>query len=585
MTEKIQIVGTSDIDNQPIIGQEQSTINKEGNLVPSVLLPTNNPGVSAVQLDGKEITRSAVFDIGSQTEYIHIDGANKLIETNNFVSGTSGWQIKGNGDAEFANGTFRGTVTANAGTIGGFNIGSSYIRDTANSFGLSSTVTGGNDPRFWAGTTLANIATAPVRIYEDGSLVATNINATGSIYATSGWIGSPTALVYESQGINTGTTGFVRGGQTSYNTGTGYFIGYDSGSYKLSLGNAASGQYLAWDGSQLVVNDSVLSNNDKFGDGSDGDVTISVDTTITSDMYYDNLTIQTGKTLNPNGFRIFVKNALTFEGTGKIASNGGNGGNGGNGAASPTYLGGTAGTAGVAAHSSGSLPASLAGKAGASGPNGSGGAACGGGAIAGTNGDAAVKAIVGPGGNGGAGGNDELADCGGAGIGGVAGSVTGTIFNVIRNAISAYLLMDFLPTTTMFSIGSGAGSGGAGGSARNNGAGGGGGGGSGASGGLVWVAARRVITVAGNNYMEAKAGNGGNGGNGATGVTNSSGGGGGGGGGCGGVVILTYSYKTGTGTISVAGGTKGTKGLGGTGASNGSDGTDGTTGVSILLQI
>ena len=275
MTEKIQIVGTSDIDNQPIIGEVQPTTTKAGELEPAIITPRQNAGVSAVQLDGSEITRAAVFDIGSQTEYIHIDGANKLIQTNNFVSGSSGWQIKGNGDAEFANGTFRGTVTANAGAIGGFEVGDSYIRDTANSFGLSSTVTGGNDPRFWAGTTLTNIANAPVRIYEDGSLVATNINATGSIYATSGWIGSPTALVYESQGINTGITGFIRGGQTSYNTGTGYFLGYDAGQYKLSIGSATSGQYMNWDGSELIINDSPIVNSTIFGDGSDGDASIS----------------------------------------------------------------------------------------------------------------------------------------------------------------------------------------------------------------------------------------------------------------------------------------------------------------------
>lgn len=53
-------------------------------------------------------------------------------------------------------------------TIGGFDIGEDYVRDAANTFGLSSTVTGGNDVRFWAGDTFANRASAPVRIYEDG---------------------------------------------------------------------------------------------------------------------------------------------------------------------------------------------------------------------------------------------------------------------------------------------------------------------------------------------------------------------------------------------------------------------------------
>ena len=56
-----------------------------------------------------------------------------------------------------------GNINATTGTIGGFSIGADYIRDSANSFGLASTVTGGDDIRFWAGDTYANRATAPFR--------------------------------------------------------------------------------------------------------------------------------------------------------------------------------------------------------------------------------------------------------------------------------------------------------------------------------------------------------------------------------------------------------------------------------------
>ena len=51
-----------------------------------------------------------------------------------------------------------------------------------------------------------------------------------------------------------------------------------------------------------------------FGNGEDGDVTITTDTSLTEDMYYSNLTVNTGATLNPNGFRVFVKNTLTLTG-------------------------------------------------------------------------------------------------------------------------------------------------------------------------------------------------------------------------------------------------------------------------------
>ena len=56
--------------------------------------------------------------------------------------------------------------------------------------------------------------------------------------------------------INTGTltvdsTGYIRGGQTAYNTGNGFWLGYSSGDYKLSIGN--SNTNFAYDGTTLVI--------------------------------------------------------------------------------------------------------------------------------------------------------------------------------------------------------------------------------------------------------------------------------------------------------------------------------------------
>lgn len=64
---------------------------------------------------------------------------------------------------------------------------------------------------------------------------------------------------------------------------------------------------------ELVYNGTsfVLMNGDEdnypFGDGSDGDVTISSNTNLTRDMFYNNLTVNTGIVLNPMGFAIYVK--------------------------------------------------------------------------------------------------------------------------------------------------------------------------------------------------------------------------------------------------------------------------------------
>lgn len=67
-----------------------------------------------------------------------------------------------------------GALTSISGTIGGFSLGSDYLRDAANSFGLASTVTGGDDVRFWAGDTFANRATAPFNVTEAGVVTMTS---------------------------------------------------------------------------------------------------------------------------------------------------------------------------------------------------------------------------------------------------------------------------------------------------------------------------------------------------------------------------------------------------------------------------
>lgn len=114
--------------------------------------------------------------------------------------------------------TINGALSATSGSVGGFTLGSDFIRDAANSFGLASTVTGGDDVRFWAGDTFANRATAPFRITESGvgviggftlsstALTATNagnqtIVSSGSTAFSAGPTGSPTVTITQAGAI------------------------------------------------------------------------------------------------------------------------------------------------------------------------------------------------------------------------------------------------------------------------------------------------------------------------------------------------------------------------------------------------
>lgn len=55
-----------------------------------------------------------------------------------------------------------------------------------------------------------------------------------------------------------------------------------------------------------------LGGEEVYGFGQDGDVTISSSTSLTRDMYYNDLTINSSCDLDTNGYKIFVKGTLTF---------------------------------------------------------------------------------------------------------------------------------------------------------------------------------------------------------------------------------------------------------------------------------
>lgn len=292
-------------------------------------------------------------------------------------------------------------------------------------------------------------------------------------------------------------------------------------------------------------------NSTHTGDGGDGNVTISTNTTLTRSMYYDNLTVMEGATLFAAGFRIHVKNTLEIE-QGGVIECGSTLRNGANAV-------GTAGGANGGSEVAGDYDQAAAGGTGASGSS----------ALAGAS-PSPVFGSTGPhtlGGTGGRGGN------GFGGVGGAVGTVALGTYRISR----IFHAQPQLSMTTSLRAGMGGGGGSSGG---GNGAGGfGGGGGGGGSGGrFLFIAANEIIN---NGEIRARGGNGGNGGNGASGC----GGGGGGGGGSGGMILMAYSTFIGN-TPSVAGGSGGAGGTGGgSGGQNGNAGAAGGSGVLIRWNM
>lgn len=115
---------------------------------------------------------------GNDIAIISATNATYRIWIGNAAAGSAAFTVTKAGVLTATGATISGSITATSGAIGGFNIGTDYIRDAANSFGLASTVTVGDDVRFWAGDTFANRASAPFRVTE-----------AGVVYASSGTVG------------------------------------------------------------------------------------------------------------------------------------------------------------------------------------------------------------------------------------------------------------------------------------------------------------------------------------------------------------------------------------------------------------
>lgn len=400
------------------------------------------------------------------------------------------------------------------------------------------------------------------------------------------WDDSAGTLKVEGGSVNVGTTGNLRGGQTAYNTGTGFFLGYESGAHKFSIGDATT-NYLTWDGTTLVYTGATTALG-FFGDASDGDVTISGNTTLSADKNYRSLTVNTGITLTTAGYKIYVAGTLTTSGTGSIVNNGGVGGNGTNGTSAPAGgTGGVAGTAGAGATMG-------AGKAGVAGQNGQTGSGNGNGGTAGL---AANPAIGRSGGASGAGGDSNVGQTGGAaGASGAAtsenvtvkttafsqsGNLTSGSEDVLTRKFSGVGATSGIDFTTGFGGAGGAG-GAEGARSPDGGAATGGGGGGGGGGGIVFIAARKITN---NGTISSNGGNGGNAGSPNSGANARAGGSGGGGGGGGGSVILIYESLTNSGSIVASAGSGGSGSAGNGGGASGSGGSSGTAGTVYKVKI
>lgn len=119
-------------------------------------------------------------------------GTEAVIKSNNFQSGSDGFRIKSNGDAEFNNGNFRGDITGASGTFTGSITGASGTFGGNLSGGTidiggsdSSSFHVDSDGDMWLGA--SSYSSAPFRVSASGDAVAGNLTVS-SISVTGGEI-------------------------------------------------------------------------------------------------------------------------------------------------------------------------------------------------------------------------------------------------------------------------------------------------------------------------------------------------------------------------------------------------------------
>lgn len=121
--------------------------------------------------------------------------------------------------------------------------------------GSAPSISDPDHPEVWYNSTLGTMMMEIGGVYvdvRDGQMLYNGTVAANKVYAASlsaisANLGTVTSGRYEVD-----AAGWIRGGQTSFANGTGFFMGFQSGKYVLSIGQSGGAQF-TWDGTKLEV--------------------------------------------------------------------------------------------------------------------------------------------------------------------------------------------------------------------------------------------------------------------------------------------------------------------------------------------
>jgi len=277
-----QIAVTIQSDNFSVANETGWQINKDGDTTFNNTVVRGNISATTGTVGG--------FTIGS-TDLIAGDGATRVslstddgISLGNNTFASAPFRVTRAGALSATGATITGAITATSLTLSGITIPKTDLAtgvqtslgdadsalqdaDTGVNLGLNDGSVGGitiNSASLTSGSHTTYASTEQgFFLGSDGSMsfadgtnqtltidTSGNLSVIGAITATSGTFAGS---------VSVNSSGKMYGGtMSSFNSGSGFFLGYDTDAYKLSVGDA-SGEVLTWDGSKLNVEANTVS--------------------------------------------------------------------------------------------------------------------------------------------------------------------------------------------------------------------------------------------------------------------------------------------------------------------------------------
>lgn len=247
--------------------------------------------LSAISADIGTITAGRIQNSGNTT---YLDLTNDLMAL--------GSKLVWNGVSLDVDGDI--TITGGSGIANLTDAGNLATKDQAGINDLDTTVISG-------GKITTNLVDA--NSIEANAVTAAKIDVS-QLSAISADLGAITAGT-----ITLPTTGYIRGGQTGYASGTGFFLGYSSGAYRFSVGS--SSEYLRWDGSNLLVGGDIIATGNIQSNGVTQTVVtttsgaISMTANVWTQIQSRSITVQEGGYISITAGSLFDYVSTTSKGT------------------------------------------------------------------------------------------------------------------------------------------------------------------------------------------------------------------------------------------------------------------------------